>query len=344
MSPKQVAEVLFKKLQLPVKRKTKTGFSTDETVLEELAVQHPVPGMILEYRKLAKLLGTYLEPLPGFCDPAGLLHTTFHQLGAATGRLSSSDPNLQNIPVRGPIGQRIRSAFVPRSDDVLLLSADYSQIELRILAHVASDRAFLEAFAREEDVHTATAAEMFGRKPEDVKADERRAAKAVNFGIAYGMTAFGLSRELKCDPGTAQDYLDRYFKRHPAVREYWETTLVHARKNGWVGTLFGRRRRLPEISSNMRGRREEAEREALNHPIQGTAADLIKLAMAAVTVEAPEARLILSIHDELLFEIPRKKFGEAGEKIRRTMEGVVKLAVPLKVESAVGASWAECHA
>jgi len=344
MSPKQVAEVLFKKLQLPAGRRTKTGFSTDEAVLEDLAVSHPVPGQILEFRKLSKLLGTYLEPLPGLCTPEGFLHTTFHQLGAATGRMSSSDPNLQNIPVRGEIGQRIRSAFVPRADDVLLLSADYSQIELRILAHIAEDRAFLEAFAGDHDVHAATAAEMFGREPGEVSPDERRAAKAVNFGIIYGMTAFGLSRELKCDSGTAQGYLDRYFRKHPAVKEYWNATLTHARDKGWVGTLYGRRRWFPEISSTNRGRREEAEREALNHPIQGTAADLIKLAMAAVVVEAPEARLILSIHDELLFEVPKRRIGEAGEKIRRIMEGVVKLSVPLKVESAVGASWAECHA
>jgi DNA polymerase-1 len=344
LSPKQVAEVLFKKLQLPSKRRTKTGFSTDEAVLEELALNHPIPGLILEFRKLSKLVGTYLSPLPGLCDPDGLLHTTFHQLGAATGRMSSSDPNLQNIPVRGEIGQRIRGAFVPRSEDVLLLSADYSQIELRILAHVAQDRAFLEAFAADQDVHAATAAEMFGREPAEVSPDERRAAKAVNFGIIYGMTAFGLSRELKCDNGTAQDYLDRYFRRHPAIREYWNATLVHAREKGWVGTLYGRRRWFPEIQSANRARREEAEREALNHPVQGTAADLIKLAMTAVVADVPEARLILSIHDELLFEVPKRKVGEAGGKIRRIMEGVAKLSVPLKVESAVGASWAECHA
>lgn len=343
LSPKQVGEVLFSRLQLPAKKKTKTGFSTDEAVLDDLSARHPVPAKILDYRKLAKLLGTYLDPLPAMCDAEGLLHTTFHQTGAATGRLSSSNPNMQNIPIRGDIGQRIRSAFVPRSKEWLLLSCDYSQIELRILAHVTRDRLFLEAFRHEADVHAATAAEMFGIPPAKVSPDQRRAAKAVNFGIVYGMTAFGLSRELKCPPGTAQDYLDRYFERHGAVREYWDSTLKHVRERGYAVTLFGRRRYLPEIAAQNKTRREEAEREALNHPIQGTAADMMKLAIARVAERVPEARLLLTIHDELLFEVPRGSEEKLGARVREVMEGVCELAAPLKAEAAWGRSWAECH-
>ncbi len=344
LSPKQVGEVLFKKLNLPAKRKTKTGYSTDEAVLDELSILHPAPGKILEYRKLAKLLGTYLEPLPEFCAADGLLHTTFNQMGAATGRLSSSDPNMQNIPVRGEIGQRIRSAFVPRAREWLLLSSDYAQIELRILAHITQDEVFLEAFKRNEDVHASTAAEMFGRQSAVATPDQRRAAKAVNFGIIYGMTAYGLSRQLKCDPETAKDYLNRYFQRHPSVKTYWDQTLAFAREHGYVATLFGRRRQLPEIAATNKARREEAEREALNHPVQGTAADLMKLAMVRVTELVPEARLLLSIHDELLFEVPREKAREIAAQVCETMESVGQLAVPLKVEAAWGDSWAACHA
>jgi len=343
LSPKQVAEVLFQKLNLPAKRKTKTGFSTDEGVLEELSVLHAVPGKILEYRRMAKLLGTYLEPLPALCDAGGLLHTTFNQAGAATGRLSSSDPNLQNIPIKGDVGMRIRRAFVPRRAGLLLLSADYSQIELRILAHISGDEGFLGAFSRSEDIHSATAAEMFGKKSGDVTQDERRAAKAVNFGIVYGMTAFGLARELKCNAETARDFLDRWFARHPAVKGYWEATLEGARAKGFVTTLFGRRRYLPEIKAQNKNRRDEAEREALNHPIQGTAADLVKMAMARVTEDVPEAALLLQIHDELLFEVPLGAEEALQARVRKAMEGVYKLKVPLLVEAASGRNWSECH-
>ncbi len=343
LSPKQVAEVLFKKLNLPSKRKTKTGFSTNESVLAELSALHPVPGMILEYRKLAKLLGTYLEPLPGYCGPDGLLRTNFNQMGAATGRISSSDPNLQNIPVRGEIGRRIRSAFLPRSKDCMLLSADYSQVELRLLAHMAQDRPFLESFSRGEDVHAATAGEMFGKSARDATPDERRAAKAVNFGIIYGMTAFGLARELKCPPQTAVGYLNRYFDKHPAVKKFWNETLKRAREKGWVATLMGRRRYLPEIASSVKARREESEREAINHPIQGTAADIMKLAMVRCAEGIPDAELLLTIHDELLFEVPRGRESELAERIRIAMEKEVDSPVPLKVDVVWGASWAECH-
>lgn len=343
LSPKQVGELLFRKLNLPAGRKTKTGYSTDEAVLDELSASHPVPGLILEIRKLSKLLGTYLQPLPALVGGDGLLHTTFHQLGAATGRLSSSDPNLQNIPVRGPTGRRIRAAFVARSSAWRLLSADYSQIELRILAHVAADEAFLEAFRRDEDIHAATAGEMFGRPAADVTPDQRRAAKAVNFGIMYGMTAYGLARELKCEPGTAREYLDRYFLMHPAVKRFWDRTLAEARIAGFATTLFGRRRPLPELASANKVRREEAEREAINHPIQGTAADFMKLAIARSAERVPDARLLLTIHDELLFEVPRGRETELAAAVRAAMEGVHALSVPLKVEADWGDSWADCH-
>ncbi len=343
LSPKQVAELLFKKLNLPVKRRTKTGFSTDEDVLEELSLLHPVPATILEYRRLAKVLGTYIEPLPGLCDADGLLHTTFHQTATATGRLSSSDPNLQNIPIRGDLGRRIRAAFVPRRKGMVLLSADYSQIELRILAHVSGDAMFREAFGRGADVHSLTASEMFGKAPKDVSPDERRAAKAVNFGIVYGMTAFGLARELKCPPGTAKEYLDRYFTRHAEVRAYWEKTLEEARARGYVTTLLGRRRRIQEIRSPNRARREAAEREAINHPIQGSAADIVKMAMVRVAREVPEAALLLQIHDELLFEAPAGEARRLAERVRGVMEGAFRLEVPLVAEAVWGASWGEAH-
>ncbi len=343
LSPRQVGEILFRKLGLPSGRKTKTGFSTDEDVLQDLAILHPVPARILEYRKLAKLLGTYLEALPGYCDEDGILRTTFHQMGAATGRLSSSDPNLQNIPARGETGTRIRSAFVPRTAGGLLISADYSQIELRILAHVSGDAAFLDSFEKGEDIHAATAAEMFGKRAQDVAPDERRAAKAVNFGIVYGMTAFGLARELKCPPARAKEYLDRFFGKHPAVKSYWDDTLKAARGQGWVRTLLGRRRLIPEAGSPVRSRREEAEREALNHPIQGTAADCIKLAMIRVRARVPEARLLLTIHDELLFEAPGGRAQELAREIAGVMEKVMDLKAPLSVRTACGASWAQCH-
>ena len=343
LSPKQVAEILFKKLNLPTKRKTKTGYSTDESVLEELSILHPVPGKLLEYRRLAKLVGTYLEPLPTLCDAESVLHTTFNQTGTATGRLSSSDPNLQNIPIKGEVGARIRKAFVPRHPGNLLLSVDYSQIELRILAHIADDKSFREAFSRGDDVHSATAGEMFGKKAGAVSPDERRAAKAVNFGIVYGMTAFGLSRELKCDPGTAKDYLDRYFAKHAAVKAYWDETLESARAKGYVETLYGRRRYLPEINAANKNRRDEAEREALNHPIQGTAADIVKAAMVRVASAIPGAELLLQIHDELLFEVPADKAGELAKKVKKVMEAEAGISVPLLVEAACGRSWGESH-
>jgi len=342
LSPRQVGEVLFGKLNLPAGKRTKTGFSTDEGVLDDLAVSHRAPAAILEYRKLSKLLGTYLEPLPGMCRD-GVLHTTWHQLGAATGRISSSDPNLQNIPIRGAWGSRIRGAFIPRRKGRVLLSCDYSQIELRLLAHLAGDEPFRQAFLRGDDVHAATAAEMFGKPKGEVSPDERRAAKAVNFGIVYGMTPFGLSRELKCPPGVAKDYLDRFFGRHPAVRAFMDSTLKTAREQGWVTTMFGRRRRFPEIGSSLKLRREEAEREALNHPVQGTAADLLKLAMIKVADAVPDATLLLTIHDELLFEVPAGDAKRLAGRVRAAMEGVASISVPLAVVSTEGASWADCH-
>jgi len=317
-------------------------------VLEELAAQgHELPQLILDYRSVSKLRSTYTEKLPTLIHPAtGRVHTSYHQAVAATGRLSSSDPNLQNIPVRSPEGRRIRRAFIP-ADGHVLLAADYSQVELRIMAHLSGDEGLKKAFAAGEDIHAATAAEVFGGRPAEVTADQRRAAKAINFGLIYGMSAWGLARQLGIERGEAQDYVDRYFERYPGVREFMDNTRSSARDKGYVETVFGRRLYLPEINSRNNQRRQYAERTAINAPMQGTAADIIKRAMIAVDDwirrDAPETALVMQVHDELVLEVPAGSEEKMAEKIRGFMADAAELDVPLEVEIGVGENWETAH-
>ncbi|MBK5913188.1 DNA polymerase I, partial [Rhodocyclus purpureus] len=347
-SPKQLAEILFTKLGLPVKKKTPGGTpSTDEEVLSELALDYPLPKLLLESRQLAKLKGTYTDKLPRMINAAsGRVHTSFSQSAAVTGRLASSDPNLQNIPVRTGEGRRIREAFVAPAGSVIV-SADYSQIELRIMAHLSGDERLLDAFARGEDVHRATAAEIFGVSAQEVGADQRRVAKVINFGLIYGMSAFGLARQLDLDRGAAQSYIDRYFARYPGVARYMEETRMKARDRGYVETVFGRRLWLPDIRASQQGRRQGAERAAINAPMQGTAADLIKLAMIAVQGWIDRAslatKIVLQVHDELVLEVPDAELARVREELPGLMTQVATLKVPLAVEVGVGGSWGEAH-
>ena len=347
-SPKQLAEILFEKQGLPVVKRTPTKApSTDEEVLEQLALDYPLPKKILEHRGYAKLKNTYTDKLPRMLNAAtGRVHTSFSQAVAVTGRLASSEPNLQNIPVRTAEGRRIRSAFIAPPGHVLV-SADYSQVELRIMAHLSSDARLLDAFAKGEDVHRATAAEIFGITPLEVGPDQRRAAKVINFGLIYGMSAFGLARQLDLERGAAQAYMDRYFARYPGVARYMDETRQLARDKGYVETVFGRRLWLPEIKSGNVGRRQGAERAAINAPMQGTAADLIKLAMIAVQgwldEHQPGTKLILQVHDELVLEVPQAELADLRAALPKLMGGVAKLAVPLLVDIGVGANWDEAH-
>jgi DNA polymerase-1 len=346
-STRELAKVLFEELGLPVQKKLKTGPSTDVEVLEKLAELHPLPGLVLEHRALAKLKGTYVDALPLLVDPAdGRIHTTFHQAGAATGRLSSVDPNLQNIPVRTELSRRIRAAFVAPAGR-RLISADYSQIELRILAHYASDPALLESFRKGEDVHTRTAAETFGVAADAVTPDQRRVAKVLNFGIAYGLSAFGLSQRLDMPPREAQGIIDRYFARYAGVKRWLEAIVAEARRSGEVRTLFGRLRPMPEIAARNPALRQAAERTAVNTPIQGTAADVVKVAMRrvqeALARERLDARLLLQVHDELVVEAGEAVVQPVAALLRREMEAAAHLAVPLLVEVGHGHSWAEAH-
>ena len=347
-SPKQLAEILFTRQGLPVLKKTPSGGpSTDEEVLEKLAEDYPLPKKILEHRSFAKLKNTYTDKLPKMINPAtGRVHTSFAQAVAVTGRLASSDPNLQNIPIRTAEGRRIRSAFMAPAGH-RILSADYSQVELRIMAHLSDDPRLLEAFAQGEDVHRATAAEVFGLTPSEVTGEQRRAAKAINFGLIYGMSAFGLARQIGVDRTAAGAYMDRYFARYPGVARYMEETRAIARDKGYVETVFGRRLWLPEIKSSNAGRRQGAERAAINAPMQGTAADLIKRAMLAVQDWLDEQNLrsllILQVHDELVLEVPEAELATVREALPTLMGGVAKLAVPLLVEVGVGANWDAAH-
>ena len=347
-SPKQLGEILFTKLGLPVKKKTPSGTpSTDEEVLSELALDYPLPKALLEARQLAKLKGTYTDKLPRMINAeTGRVHTSFAQAVAVTGRLASSDPNLQNIPVRSAEGRRIRAAFIAPPGK-RIVSADYSQVELRIMAHLSEDERLLEAFAQGEDVHRATAAEIFGLTPLEVGADQRRVAKVINFGLIYGMSAFGLARQLDLERGAAQAYIDRYFARYPGVARYMEDTREAARAKGYVETVFGRRLWLPEIRASQAGRRQGAERAAINAPMQGTAADIIKLAMVAVEHwierEGLQSRLLLQVHDELILEVPDAELARVRAELPPLMTQVAQLRAPLLVEVGVGASWDEAH-
>jgi DNA polymerase-1 len=347
-SPKQLQQVLFEKLGLPVLRKTPKGQpSTAEDVLEELAASYPLPRTVLEYRALAKLKSTYTEKLPELINPdTGRIHTSYHQAVAQTGRLSSTDPNLQNIPIRTPEGRRIRQAFVAPAGHVLL-AADYSQIELRIMAHLSGDEGLLGAFAEERDVHRATAAEVFGAPLDAVTADQRRLAKTINFGLIYGMSSFGLARQLGIDRASAQRYVERYFQRYPGVRRFMDETRAQARELGYVETVFGRRLYLPDIRSGNQQTRQYAERSAINAPMQGTAADIIKRAMIAVDAwciaqDAP-ARLIMQVHDELVLEVREDATDIVTEAVRGHMTDAAALKVPLRVEIGTGANWDEAH-
>ncbi|MDP5239342.1 DNA polymerase I [Uliginosibacterium sp. 31-16] len=347
-SPKQLGEILFEQLKLPVKKKTPSGApSTDEEVLAELALDYPLPKLLLDYRSMAKLKNTYTDKLPRSVNPqTGRVHTSFSQTGAITGRLASSEPNLQNIPVRTPEGRRIRQAFIA-PPGCSIVSADYSQIELRIMAHLSGDERLLEAFAQGEDVHRATAAEVFGVPSAEVSSEQRRYAKTINFGLIYGMSAHGLARSLDIERAAAQSWIDRYFARYPGVARYMEHTRIAARTQGYVETVFGRRLWLAEIKSSNAGRRQGAERAAINAPMQGTAADLVKLAMRSVydwlNAEGLQSKLLLQVHDELILEVPEAELSLVREKLPALMAGVAELKVPLLAEVGVGANWDEAH-
>ncbi|WP_141351802.1 DNA polymerase I [Zoogloea ramigera] len=347
-SPKQLGEILFTKLGLPVVKKTATGQpSTDEDVLSQLAEDYPLPKLLLEHRSLAKLKNTYTDKLPQMVNPrTGRVHTSFSQAVAVTGRLASSEPNLQNIPIRTPEGRRIRAAFIAPAGH-RIVSADYSQIELRIMAHLSGDAGLTGAFARGEDVHRATAAEIFGVTPLEVTGEQRRYAKVINFGLIYGMSAHGLAKNLGIERAAAANYIDRYFARYPGVAAYMERTRLEAKQQGYVETVFGRRLHLPDIRAQQVGRRQAAERAAINAPMQGTAADLIKKAMIAVSAwlkaSGVKSRLILQVHDELVLEVPDAEVALIREQLPRLMAEVAQLSVPLLAEVGVGANWDEAH-
>jgi DNA polymerase-1 len=344
-SPQQLGKVLFEDLSLPVPVRYGKGKvpSTAADVLEELSAEHPIAAKVLEYRQLAKLKGTYVDALPALIRPdTGRLHTSFNQAGAATGRLSSSNPNLQNIPIRTELGREIRAAFVPR-EGWLLVVADYSQIELRLLAHMSRDPVLVEAFRNGEDIHTRTAAEVFGVAPLMVTPDLRRNAKAVNFGIIYGLSAFGLSGQLGIPQSEAQSYIKSYFERYAGVRKFIDDTIAEVRKTGVTRTLFGRRRPIPDIASRNPNARGFAERTAVNTPLQGTAADLIKLAMIRIDRELRsrglQTAMLLQVHDELLFETPPAEIDEVSKLVKHEMESVYRLEVPLVVDIGSGPNW-----
>ena len=347
-SPKQLQEILFEQQGLPVIRKTPKGQpSTAEDVLVELSHDYELPRVIIDYRSVSKLKSTYTDKLPKQIVPqTGRIHTSYHQAVAATGRLSSTDPNLQNIPIRTDEGRRIRQAFVA-PEGHQLLAADYSQIELRIMAHLSADEGLLGAFAGDQDVHRATAAEVFAVPLDDVSADQRRSAKAINSGLMYGMSAFGLAKQLDVSRGEAQDYIDLYFDRYPGVKNYMDSIREKASEKGYVETVFGRRLYLPEINARNVQRRQYAERSAINAPMQGTAADIIKRAMIRVhawlSTSDLGTRMIMQVHDELVFEVPDAEIDEVEARVCDLMSGAAELAVPLKVDAGRGANWDEAH-
>jgi DNA polymerase-1 len=347
-SPKQICEIFFDKLQLPVVKKTPSGTpSTDEEVLQKLAENYPLPKILLDYRGMAKLKSTYTDKLPKMVNPAtGRVHTNYAQAVAVTGRLASNEPNLQNIPIRTAEGRRIREAFIALPGSVIV-SADYSQIELRIMAHISGDANLLRAFAEGEDIHRATAGEIFSVAPADVSSEQRRYAKVINFGLIYGMSAFGLASNLGIERSAAQMYIDRYFQRYPAVAQYMADTRAQAKARGYVETVFGRRLWLPEINSPNGPRRQAAERAAINAPMQGTAADLIKLSMIAVQdwleVERLQSKMVMQVHDELVLEVPQAELPYIQQKLPEWMSSVAQLKVPLTAEVGIGSNWDEAH-
>ena len=346
-SPKQLAHILFEVLELPAKKKNQRGYSTDAKVLTELSAIHPLPDLVLRYREFSKIKNTYIDALPRMRAADGRVHTQFNETVTTTGRLSSSDPNLQNIPVRTDFGRQIRSCFVPLREGELFLSADYSQIELRLLAHLSADEHLVAAFNSGADLHTSTAARVFGVAPEDVTPALRSRAKAVNFGIVYGQQAFGLSQTLEIPMAEARDMIDRYFEVYPGVRAYLDETVREAKENGFAETMFGRKRHIPELRSTNRQQRSFGERTAMNHPMQGTAADIIKMAMNEVQrrllAEGFAAQLMIQVHDELDFSVPADEVGRLSAMVREVMESVADLRVPLLVDVNWGPTWAEAH-
>jgi DNA polymerase-1 len=346
-SPKQLGEVLFERLGLPKGKKTKTGWSTDVEVLNKLSEEHDIAAKILEYRSLAKLKGTYTDALPRLIHPeTGRIHSSFNQAVTATGRLSSSDPNLQNIPIRSEEGRRIREGFIP-SEGCLLLAADYSQVELRVLAHMADEPALKEAFARGEDIHRRTASEVLGLFPEMVTDEQRRQAKAINFGVIYGMSAFGLAKQLDISRREAQAFIDTYFERYPGIRTFMDRCIAEARAKMYVTTMLGRRCAIPEINSKNGAVRGYAERNAINYPVQGSAADIIKVAMVHIArrlvAEGLKTRMLLQVHDELVFDVPQAELEQVTALVREEMEGAVDISVSLLVEIGSGKNWREAH-
>jgi DNA polymerase-1 len=346
-SPKQLGEVLFERLKLPAGRKTKTGWSTDMDVLTRLALDHEIASLILQFRSISKLKSTYTDALPKLVDPStGRVHTSYNQAVTNTGRLSSSEPNLQNIPIRSEEGRKIRRAFIAE-EGALLLSADYSQIELRVLAHLSGDRVFCDAFAHDEDIHTRTASEVFDLLPGLVTPEMRRQAKTINFGVIYGQGAFSLARELGVSTKIAKDFIDNYFLRHSGAREFLDACVRDAEKNGYVTTILGRKLPIPDIASSNGNIRAFAQRNAINYPIQGSAADIIKRAMVLVSErmkrENLKSRLIMQVHDELVFEVPEGERIQMEMLVCHEMEHAVSLRVPLKVDLSFGRNWSEAH-
>lgn len=345
-SPKQLGVILFEKLKLPTSKKTKTGYSTNADVLEFLRDKHPIAEYITHYRQLGKLKNTYVDALPKLVNPeTGRVHTYLNQTVTATGRLSSSEPNLQNIPIKTELGREIRQAFIPNKKENFLLAADYSQIELRILAHVTKDKNMLEAFQKNQDIHTRTASEVFGVKLEEVTSEMRSKAKAVNFGIVYGISDFGLAQNLRVLQREAKEYIENYFIKYPGVKKYMEEMVIKAKEDGFVTTILNRRRYLPDINSSNRNIRSFAERTAINTPIQGSAADIIKLAMLKVDQELQErglaSQMLLQVHDELLLEVPEGELNEVTKLVKEAMEGAVSLSVPLEVDVQIGKNWSD---
>jgi len=346
-SPKQLGEILFERLMLPAEKKTKNGYSTNAEILEKLRSYHPIIDDILDYRQVAKLRGTYAEGLVKAADGEGKIHTTFKQTGTATGRLSSSDPNLQNIPIKTELGREFRRFFLPQSEEYVLIDADYSQIELRLLADISGDENMRAAFRDGVDIHTSTASRVFGVSENEVTVELRKRAKAVNFGIVYGIGAFSLAEDLGISRASAKEYIESYLATYPAVDRYLKDIIQEAYEKGYVTTSFGRRRYIPELAEKNKMRRSFGERVAMNSPIQGTAADIIKLAMIRVADALAEkgfdARILLQVHDELLIEARRDEADEVLALLRREMENAATLSVPLEAEVGVGENWYECH-